>query len=229
MEWEISFEEYLERMQINPDDLRQQLRLPKISSIKKVIPLRNITKINFIVPLRKNFLEKIIKKITTLDKKWKPFETSEIKLIKAYPAQLKIGQKFVYRENYQKLLEEMPKIFDEFLINPGICDLGAFMIFGNDNQGNICLAYYIPSIIEKHEGELVIMDGIHRNFLVKQMGPTLNAILVDNVKTPFPCSFHSWDEIQVIPLKNKPKNIQERYFDLNSNLFRDLKYLGIDG
>jgi len=165
----------------------------------------------------------------SLNKKDKPFKTSKIDLIKIYPSQLKIGQKFVYRENYQKLLEEMPKIFDEFLVCSGICDLGAFMIFGLDANKNNCLAYYLPPIIEKHEKELIIMDGIHRSFINKQMGHTLNAILINNVNVPFPCSFRSWDEIQIIPLKNKPEDIQKRYFDLNSDLFRDLKYLGIDG
>lgn len=228
-EWEISFEEYLERIKINPKYFEMHLRLPKIKTIKKVIPLRNIAEITAILPLRKDFLENIIRTITTLNKKEKPFKSSEINLVKAYPNQLKIGQRFVYRENYQKLLEEMPKIFDKFLISSGIYDLGAFIIFGTDAQKNSCLAYYLPPIIEKHEKELVIMDGIHRNFINKQMGHTLNAILINNVSAPFPCSLHSWDEIQIIPLKDKPQDIEKRYFDLNSDLFRDLKYLGIDG
>lgn len=228
-EWEISFEEYLERIQFSPEHFKEQLRLPKINSVTKVIPLRNIVEIRSIIPLRKDFLEKIIRGIKTVDKTLKPFEFSEIKLVKTDPNQLKIGQKFVYRENYQNLLEKMPRIFDKFLLSAGFCDLGAFMIFGLDAQRSYCLAYYIPPIIEKHEKELVIMDGIHRNFINKQMGHTLNAIFVENVRAPFPCSLHSWNEIQIIPLKDKPKDINKRYFDLNTGLFRDLKYLGIDG
>lgn len=228
-EWEISFEEYLERIQIEPRRFKEQLELPKINSLKKVVPLRDMVKINSAIPLKTGFFEKTIRKITTLDKKEKPFKRSKIKLIKAYPDQLKIGQKFVYRENYTRLLEEMPNIFNKFLICSGVCDMGAFMFFGFDVQQNNCLAYYIPPIIERHKDELIIMDGIHRNFINKQMGHTLNAILVENVNVPFPCSPHAWDEIKIIPLKNKSKDINERYFDLNKNLFRDLKYLGIDG
>jgi hypothetical protein len=228
-EWEISFEEYLERIQFSPERFKEQLRLPKINSIRKIMPLRNMVEISSIVPLRKDFLEKIIRGINTADKILKPFEFSKIKLVKADPNQLKIGQKFVYRENYQNLLEEMPRIFDKFLLSAGFCDLGALMIFGFDARQSYCLAYYIPPIIEKHEKEMVIMDGIHRNFINKQMGHTLNAILIEDVTVPFPCSLHAWDEIQIMSLKDKPKDINKRYFDLNAKLFRDLKYLGIDG
>lgn len=34
---------------------------------------------------------------------------------------------------------------------------------------------------------------------------------------------------RLIPLAEKPANINDRYFELKKNLFRDLKYLGIDG
>ena len=76
---------------------------------------------------------------------------------------------------------------------------------------------------------MVIMDGIHRNYIAKQTGHALNAILVDDIILPFPCAAKDWSEIQVIPLNQKPKDINERYFDLQQGLFRDLKYLGIDG
>ncbi len=227
-EWEISFKEYLERLQLSSKHFREQLNLPRIKDIKKVLPLRNLEKIESIIPIRNEVLLKMIRKIKTLDNR-SPFKRSTISLVKVDPHQLKIGQKFVYRENYQNLLENLPKIFREFSISSGFSDLGAFMVFGTDKHQAYCLSYYIPPIIEKHKADLIIMDGIHRNFINKQMGATLNAIMVENVNAPFPCSIHSWDEIQIIPLKNKPRDINKRYFDLNKNLFRDLKYLGIDG
>lgn len=228
-EWEISFEEYLERIKLNLECFKEQLNLPKINSVKKVIPLRDMLKILSIISIKKDFLEKIIRGIKTIDQTLNPFKSSELGLIKVDPHHLKIGQKFVYRENYQGLLEDMPRIFDEFLTSVGFCDLGAFMIFGLDVRENYCLAYYLPPLIEKHEKEIIIMDGIHRNFINKQIGHTMNAILIEKIGAPFPCSVHSWKEIKIISLKDKPKDINKRYFDLNKNLFRDLKYLGIDG
>ena len=73
------------------------------------------------------------------------------------------------------------------------------------------------------------MDGIHRDYITKQLGCTINAILIKNVAIPFPCGIKSWEEIKVIGLAEKPKDINERYFNLQKELFRDLKYLGIDG
>lgn len=226
-EWEIPFGEYLKRIQLSSECFKKRLNLPKIELIERVLPLKNLKEIHSIIPITNDFLLNIVRKIKTLDNQ-SPFECSTISMVKLDSNQLKIGQKFVYRENYQNLLEGLPKIFSEFLINSGLSDLGAHMIFGTDNQ-NYCLSYYIPPIIEKHKTDLIIMDGIHRNYINKQMGTTLNAIVVEHVSVPFPCSFHAWEEIQIIPLRNKPRNINERYFDLRKNLFRDLKYLGIDG
>ncbi len=227
-EWEISFEEYLERLQFNHEHFKEQLNLPRIKDIEKVLPLRNLKKIESITPIKNELLLRLIKKIKTFDNQ-SPFKHSTFDLVKIDSHQLKIGQKFVYQENYQSLIENLPRIFKEFSISSGFFDLGAFMVFGTDKYQAYCLSYYLPPIIEKHKANLVIMDGIHRNYLNKQMGTTLNAIIVENVNVPFPCSIHSWDEIQIIPLKNKPRDINKRYFNLKKNLFRDLKYLGIDG
>ena len=92
------------------------------------------------------------------------------------------------------------------------------------------MACYIPPIIEVHGSRSLIMDGIHRNYIARQSGlSTINALLVENIEVPFPCSVNNWKEVQVIPLADKPKNLEDRYFDLQKGLFRDLKYLGIDG
>jgi len=91
------------------------------------------------------------------------------------------------------------------------------------------LACYLPPIVERHGKNKVIMDGIHRNYIAKQYGVSINAILVEEISIPFPCGMREWDELQAISLDKKPADINERYFDLTKELFRDLKYLGIDG
>jgi len=53
--------------------------------------------------------------------------------------------------------------------------------------------------------------------------------MIRNPELPFPCSPKNWKEIEIISLNDKPKNLEDRYFDLQKGLFRDLKYLGIDG
>ena len=227
-EWEISFEEYLGRVGANRDEFSRNLRLPDVARVQKVLPLRDMAKIQSLIPLRYKLLATLIKNITTLDGQ-KPFANARIQLLKVDPNHCNIGQRFVYRENYVKLLEELGHLFKKFVVAPGIVELGAYMAFGIDRSDAYAMAYYIPPIIEKHDGQIVIMDGIHRNFIAKQIGSPINAIVVENVAIPFPCSLHSWNEIEVISLAQKPKDINLRYFDLQQQLFRDLKYLGIDG
>ena len=159
------------------------------------------------------------------------FHKNPISVVSLDPRQLKIGQKFIYRETYQKLLEEVPDIFKHFHIGNGnsLGSLGPYFAFGDTAQGEYAMACYIPPIVEKHGSDFVIMDGIHRNFIARQAGTTVNSIVVSNVRIPFPCKIHGWEDAKVIPLAEKPPKLEERYFDLNSELFRNLKYLGIDG
>lgn len=107
--------------------------------------------------------------------------------------------------------------------------LGAYFVFGGDQNSVPSLACYLPPIVERHGKHVVIMDGIHRNYIAKQFWPSINVIFVENISIPFPCGMREWEELQVIGLNQKPADINERYFDLTKELFRDLKYLGIDG
>lgn len=228
-EWQITAEEYFERINLSVSDFEKNLYLPIVQKINKILPLRDLKVIQSLVPMRKDMLLYLLRRVSTLNGEL-PFKTADIRMIKADPHYLKIGQKFVYRENYQNLLEKLPNIFSEFLATSGgLSDLGAFFAFGLDENNSYCLACYVPPILEKHKSEIIIMDGIHRNYIIKQTSSTINAILVENVTIPFPCSIKEWKDIEVISLALKPKNINERYFELQKELFRDLKYLGIDG
>lgn len=228
-EWEIEKNEFLRRIESSDIDFQNGLCLPSFQSIERVVPLRYLQNITDApVPMSHKMLLKLISHIKTLDKQ-SPFEKFTIELSKLDPKQLKIGQKFVYRENYQSLLENLSGLFGRFAIPCGVADLGAYFIFGKDMDGLSAMACYTPPIIELHKSDLVIMDGIHRSYITKQLGSTISAIIVRGVSIPFPCGLHSWDDIQVISLTNKPKNINERYFALRKELFRDLKYFGIDG
>lgn len=228
-EWEIDFEKYLEHLNLNERDFRNCLQLPPVGKIKRVIPLKDIQEVGSILPLTQEFLFQILRKVKTLDNQ-SPFQNSEFEMLKLDPLQLRIGQKYAYRENYIGLLEGLSGIFcQKHAINSGITNLGAFMVFGRDVYNQQVLAFYIPPIVEQHNFGLVIMDGIHRDYMTLQMGVTIFALVVSSVSVPFPCSAQKWKELKMIGLAEKPPDINERYFDLRQNLFRDLKYLGIDG
>lgn len=227
-EWEIAKGEFLRRLACSESDFKAKLKLPNIKAVKRVIPLRYLRHIESVVPVSQDMLFYLISKMATLDGR-RPFEHSSLQLFKVDPNHLKIGQKFAYRENYQGLLEEIPGMLNQFVIATGLGDLGAYFAFGTDGNGISALACYLPPLIEQHGADLVIMDGIHRNYITKQMGQTMKAILIKNVKTPFPCGIRPWSDLKVISLRDKPVDIGERYFDLKKYLFRNLKYLGIDG
>ena len=114
--------------------LEEKLNLPSIEEITKIIPLRDIHKITSLVPMSFDLLLYLLRKIPTLDGRY-PFTETSISMTRMDPRNLKIGQKFVYRENYLGLLEEVPDIFQRFAVTPGgLGDLGAYFVFGNAYQ-----------------------------------------------------------------------------------------------
>lgn len=227
--WQIETDEYFERLNLKMEDFEKRLGLPKIKDVRKIVSLRDMHIIDSIVPIKNELFLHLLQMIPTLDGRTL-FKDAKVRMIKIDPRHLKIGQKFVYREKYQQLMEDVPGIFGNFLTTPGgLSDLGAYFVFGVGNHGSYCMACYIPPIIEKHGEDLIITDGIHRDYLAMQAGSTPVVLLVENVSLPFPCAVRSWGDIKVISLSEKPDDISDRYFDLNKNLFRDLKYLGIDG
>lgn|SRR3989338_1214910 len=228
--WEITPGDYFERLHLDIKEFEKRLHLPDVSEIKKIVPLRRITKIHSLIPITAEMLGYLVRRIKTLDGDL-PYKNAHIKMAKMDPHILKIGQKFVYRENYQQLMEEVPGIFKEFMgTSEGLADIGAYFVFGvNGNTDTLCLACYLPPIVEQHSWGLPVMDGIHRNFLSKQSGAIPTTILVKNVELPFPCAAQNWSKVEVIPLADKPVQVEDRYFELNKGLFRNLKYLGIDG
>jgi len=98
---------------------------------------------------------------------------------------------------------------------------------GKSREGVISLAHYVPPIVEKHDSELVLMDGIHRNFIVRRSGTTIESIFIDNVRVPFPCKALPWKEITIA--EQKPEKQEDRFFNLRQELFRNLNFVGIDG
>lgn len=227
--WQIDPQEYLKRLNLKQEEFRQRLKLPDVDSITKIIPLRDLKVIQSLIPIDFKMVLYLLRKIRTFDGQT-PFSNICIQMVRIDPRHLKIGQRFVYRENYQKLLEEVPDTFRQFMVTAGgLGDLGAYFVFGLNGDDRYSMACYLPPIVEKQTSDMVIMDGIHRNYIAKQAGLAVNAILVESIDLPFPCGIRDWSAISVIPLQDKPKELKDRYFDLNKELFRDLKYLGIDG
>ncbi len=231
--WRIPIREYrqrlgadLQRMLMVQHDTRQD------DLVDQVVPLRDIVEIHRITPLKHEFVWRLLQRVSTTDNQF-PFASCskmDMNLVSMDPRLLKVGQRFVYREKYTSLLEHVPVLFrGHWLAKGGIHTLGAYSIVGEDKEGETSLAFYLPPIIERHGHDFVLMDGIHRNFICHQHGTTTSALIVNNVSVPFPCEAMPWSSTNVIPLTERPQNVEDRFFGLTPAHMRNLKFLGIDG
>lgn len=226
---QIDFKEYLDRLSLNNGAFKDLLRLPNVEGVEEVLSLREICEAQSVWPMPTHMMRLILKNVKTMDGQ-KPFESATFEMQKMGIRQLRIGQRFAYRENYVKLLENISDILcRNHAINSGMLELGAYIVFGEDVRGKKVIAFYLPPIIEMHNGTPVIMDGIHRDFIALKMGQPIFAIVANGITVPFPCEPHSWNDLKVIPSAEKPEKLEDRYFGLRKELFRDLKFFGIDG
>lgn len=200
-----------------------------LRQIKSVIGLREMRQIISMQAMPMKYLCELLSRVGTLGSfEEKIYQKSEIQLRSIDPRILNIGQKFVYRGNYQAIVENFENIFQHFCVPYGFSKLTPYIILGHNQDSDLALAQYLPPIVEIHNGgQYVLLDGIHRNRLILTSGTTIECIVITDVKTPFPCSLHGWHEIKFVD--QKPEKIKDRYFDLKPELFRDLKNIGIDG
>lgn len=220
----IVFAEFLERINIS----QETLALPNSEKIQQVVSPRDMAKVDLVVAMPTRYLQGLLLNVSLIGSpKIKVFTDCQVYLMRFDPAQLFIGQRYVYRKKYISILENFENLFEGFLITRGISKLTAFIILGRDRQGILSLAHYIPPLVERHNNELLLMDGIHRNFITRRSGTTIESIFIDKVRVPFPCEAVPWEKIIVTDLK--PDKKEDRFFNLRSELFRDLEFVGIDG
>lgn len=200
-------------------------------NVKKIVSLREINHIAEVAAMPLDYLERLIKNVGLEgDPDFKPYKKSPIKLARIDPWNTKVGQTFVERKKYQSLLENFSNIFQGFCITRGAAKCNAYIVLGYTAEeapacGPLVVAHYLPPIIEVNK-DMVMLDGTHRGFLIKNVGTTSEAIIIENVETPFPCIPQDWSCVNVVDAK-PPREV--RYKELNTKFFRDLKMVGIDG
>lgn len=192
-----------------------------------IVSLRDITEILSMQAMPVEYLESLLYNVgLTSDPDRKPYKGCTISFMRLDPRSVKVGQTFIEREKYCNFLESFSNLFNGFCVSRGVAKCTAYIILGKTRDNMLCIAHYLPSIIEVHDNVNVLLDGVHRNYLVMNIGTTQEAIFVNGVKEQFPCALQTWDRVSVVTQK-PPLN--ERYFDLKEHLFRDVKFLGIDG
>lgn len=199
------------------------------SVYRYVVPLRQIVSFDLVTLMRTTTLERLIRKIRLRSQDSTevcPYAQSQIKLYRTEPKGLYIGQTFMLRSKILSIMENLQRGGFEMFCMPGISKMPPAQIYGRTAQGELAIGFYIPPIVEKHNGKDILIDGIHRSYICSSGGTTVNAVHISNVQVPPPFTPIDWNKLKT--MDSKPP-IEKRYIDLNKELFRDLGVVGIDG
>ena len=200
-------------------------------SVVRVVSMRAIKTVLGVQAMPRAYLEQLLRSVTLIgDRSCRPYEKSEIRLVRTDPRGVTVGQTFLERRKYLNFLEGFTSIFDGFCLPRGISKITAMIILGRTEQGELVLAHYIPPIVEDGNGGSRnghrLIDGIHGSFVVKEAGTTIESVVIRGVEAPLPFEPKEWKEVQIVD--EKPP-AEERLFGSRLELFRDLKFSGIDG
>lgn len=159
-----------------------------------------------------------------------PYRGCSVKFVRTDPNTVKLGQTFIEEGKLLAILRDFSPKLAQFTLK-GYAKVTAFIAhgFAKDPATGLlrpAIALYLPPIIESFEEGTALLDGVHRLSLARGVGTSVETIKVYRPKVPFPCGLNRWDAVKMVGQK-PPKD--ERFFDLKPELFRDLKFLGIDG
>lgn len=197
------------------------------SGFDRVVSLRDLAIIESVSLMRAAYLKRLLEGVSLQgDPKTRPYLGCKVDLITVEPKLLKVGQRFVQKDKYELFVEKFPQKFSEFYLDREIFGYMPYIVSGRTSDGRSAISYYLPPIVEVHHGVLCALDGTHRNWHTRETSHSIKSVIIYDVKVPFPCGLHPWDDIQKV--EKKPP-LSERYFDLKPDLFRNLKAVGIDG
>ena len=197
------------------------------SDAECIVSLRDFKKVTAVQVMPIDYLTKMLQSVSLAgDLECRLYAKCEIVLARVDPHQVFVGQTFVEKSKIWSLLNEFTNVFKGFCVTRGTAKCGALMALGETHSGVLAIGHYVPPIIEQHAIGTLLLDGLHRSFLQKQIGTTGESVVVRGVERRFPCSVHSW--VDVVPVDEKPEK-SKRFFDLEPALFRDVKSVGIDG
>jgi len=202
-------------------------RIPTITGeINCVVPMKDIIEIAEIHLMPKPYLETLLRNVTLEgDQNCYPYRHAVIEYGRIDPHMLHIGQTFVERSKYQRLIESLSNLFEGFHSNQGFAKCTSLIVIGYTNEKKLVVAHYLTPLIEVH-GRHNLIDGVHRNYITRSIGTTIESITLREVACPPPCDFKDWNNVKVV--EQKPPR-EERFKNLNTYYFRNLGWAGIDG
>lgn len=193
----------------------------------RIVSLRNLRKIVDIRLMNDDYLRNLLLGVTLVgDPDLRPYAGCDIKRMRADPAMLAVGQSFVEERKLLNLQSAFYDIFKGSGATSGFAKKGAMIILGEPEGGGLAVAHYLPPLVEWHGDRHGLLDGMHRGYSAMRVGTTVEVIKICHPRSPFPCDFGHWKNVRQVG--EKPAKDQ-RFWGLKPDLFRDLKYVGIDG
>lgn len=200
---------------------------PLWSNALGVVSLRDLVSVQAIQVMSEEYLLKILCS-TTLEgnKSVLAYRGCTIQRTRLDPHNMLVGQTFVEHSKCRRILEHLSNIFDGFCVSRGFAKSIPLVVLGTTSDGFCAIAHYLPPIVEQHNGGIHLLDGVHRCYLAGAVGTTIEAIVLRGVQIPFPCDVNTWGSLRLVD--EKPPRA-ERFYNLRPDIFRDLKWVGVDG
>jgi len=210
---------------LSVEDFKERTRMDLDPEAEFIIPLRNVPKIKRMEDMKQCYLEALLRTVPTNDKKHIPFQNAEFQYYEWNPSNIRAPQTFVQIDKLVNLLDlTTTGIFADYGYT-GFTRLTPKVVYSEINE-TLYAALYVPPIIEQHDGDYLLLDGVHRSSLVRGTGGSMRYIVIKDVNVEFPTTPRPWEDVQKVQYKPP---MEERYENLKPELFRDLKYVGIDG
>jgi len=199
---------------------------PERKDFQRVVSLRDISKIHATTNIDEPLLESLMRNVVIKGTRVRPYRDCEITTGRITPHNLDAGQTFVVVEKLLGIIGPMGDLYEGQLFG-GPAEMGLHIVYGITHKGEKAMAIYMPAIVEHHNGQKgTLLDGIHRSYLCERLGTIITTVNIQFPICALPFEPRPWNEIKMV---TKKPPIEERYIGLNTDLFRDLTYVGIDG
>lgn len=198
----------------------------ELPDYKTVVSPRALKFVRKLCIMQEESLKALIRGIPLRGTSVLPYAHSEIEVALTEPKNFRVGQRFVLERKLLGLMTDLPQRIFQGFCSGGFSSLPPAEIYGIDFNDREVIALYIPPVLEYIGSQKVLLDGIHRSFICRGVGAPLNAVHVYNPSEELPFTPTSWQECSNVSEKPGKEN---RYFNLNPKLFRDLTFVGIDG
>ena len=132
---------------------------PDLVGYDSIVPLREVVSIHHMAFMQHSQLEALIRSIplrsVSLDKTF-PYKCSRIQIFEIEPKGLSIGQTFVLTPKLLNIMSHLHSIFDGY-VTKGISKMLPTQIYGATALGTRVMAFYLPPLIEQHNGGYTLL------------------------------------------------------------------------